>query len=250
MWAFLIGTLWHLIHTSWLILFLPPFDPWPLFYWSPPLHGQVVDAETKEPLPNVIVVAKWMLQATPSANAVDELEVMETVTDGEGRFAFTWRRPRFRWPWRGYLYDHAPEVIMFKSGYRFATFWRDRTDAQAELLSWMIRAVASPREWTSPPIKRVELSVFKGKLQEYAEHLADLEDGYLDNVFTVRNCSWRNYPRMQAVLHVEAERFRSLGISHRPHTLEERERSFEKFRKRCGSVVDLAKEYIPRERSR
>jgi len=232
MWAFLIGTLWHLIHTSWLILFLPPFDPWPLFYWSPPQHGQVVDAETKEPLPNVIVVAKWMLQATPSANAVDELEVMETVTDGEGRFAFTWRRPRFRWPWRGYLYDRAPEVIMFEGGYRFAMFWRHR-------------ALASPREWTSPPIKRVALSVFKGTLQDYAEYLAELEDGYLDNVFTLRNCSWRNYPRMQAVLHVEAERFRSLGISHRPHTLEERERSFANFRKRCGSVVDLAKEYIP-----
>jgi len=92
---------------------------------------------------------------------------------------------------------------MFKSGYRFATFWR-------------YRALASPREWASPPIKRVELSVFKGTLQDYAEHLADLEDGYLDNVFTLRNCSWRNYPRMQAVLHVEAERFKSSGISLRP----------------------------------
>ena len=47
--------------------------------------GMVIDADTKEPIEGVVVVATWLKELTTSAKPVED--VKETLTDGAGRWS-------------------------------------------------------------------------------------------------------------------------------------------------------------------
>lgn len=83
---------------------------------SDDFHGQVVDAETSEPIRGAVVTVVWKKFATPDFAVRNEVHsVRETLTDAEGRYrvksaaAFNWDP----------LKDIEPEprVVIYRAGY-------------------------------------------------------------------------------------------------------------------------------------
>lgn len=90
------------------------------FYSAKEIKATIVDAETGEPLEGVVVVAQWILFEGGIGHGGHgrRLEVLEAVTDKEGKFTITgWgpkRRPAFT-----YLDNLDPLLSIFKSGYKY-----------------------------------------------------------------------------------------------------------------------------------
>lgn len=80
-----------------------------------PWRGQVVDAETGQPLEGVIVVAIWdKLSPGVIHPRRDFHDALEVVTDSEGRFVIPARSLTTLNPFVNF---EGPETYMFKSGY-------------------------------------------------------------------------------------------------------------------------------------
>jgi len=80
-----------------------------------PWHGQVVDAETGQPIAGVVVLASWTVWTAGWPHPTEEFfGVAEVVTDTDGRFTIPARdlRPLGR---PGAIV--GPELRMFKAGY-------------------------------------------------------------------------------------------------------------------------------------
>lgn len=90
-----------------------------LTYVIMPMTARVVDADTGRPLESVVVVAHWELErGTVGGNVpADQLKVMETVTDKDGKFSFLGFGPESVRD--SFLVDKDPELIVFKSGYKY-----------------------------------------------------------------------------------------------------------------------------------
>jgi hypothetical protein len=80
-----------------------------------PWRGQVVDAETNQPLAGVVVLAIWD-KISPSLihPQRDFHDVDELVTDAEGRFVVP---ARSRWFLNPLVHLDGPRLEMFKGGY-------------------------------------------------------------------------------------------------------------------------------------
>src|SRR5947209_3399798 len=58
-------------------------------YSAEPITATVVDADTKEPLEGVVVVAHWEMKGgLEGGNVEGEVMIMEAVTDAQGKFHF------------------------------------------------------------------------------------------------------------------------------------------------------------------
>ncbi|HZR01806.1 MAG TPA: carboxypeptidase-like regulatory domain-containing protein [Burkholderiales bacterium] len=98
-------------------------------YSAAPFSGRVVDAETGAPIPGVIVLAQWLVEGPAESHPVGAIQIMEAVTDEQGRYSFPgWGpksvpRPDF-WSWiiAPVLSTHDPDVHFFKSGYRHVSY--------------------------------------------------------------------------------------------------------------------------------
>jgi hypothetical protein len=80
-----------------------------------PWKAQVVDAETRQPLPGVVVVVVWKkyLAFEGTAGVFEYVDSIEEVTGGDGRFVIAERF--FSNPDR--LIMKQPDFYLFKSGY-------------------------------------------------------------------------------------------------------------------------------------
>ncbi|HEY3178065.1 MAG TPA: carboxypeptidase-like regulatory domain-containing protein, partial [Casimicrobiaceae bacterium] len=61
------------------------------YYTSDPIEAWVVDAETGQPIEGAVVTANWQLVGftlDTGGRKGGQLEVMETITDANGRFYF------------------------------------------------------------------------------------------------------------------------------------------------------------------
>lgn len=88
----------------------------PLFYRAELIEGRVLDAETRQPIEDAVVIAQWILATPPEGHHNNYWIVIEAVTDAEGRYKIPgwgpkWR-PRFRW-----LDHYDPRLVVFKPGY-------------------------------------------------------------------------------------------------------------------------------------
>lgn len=148
----------------------------PSRYSAEAIEAWVIDAETKKPLEGVIVVAHWQLFYSTVGGRVPagQLEIMETVTDNNGRFYFpAWgpkKVPKYK-PQKGdiwiayipflapdgYLDDSDPALLLFKPGYEYAGLQnptRSHTDHSPVRRSvWngktiqMTKFMGTPEEW-------------------------------------------------------------------------------------------------------
>jgi len=91
---------------------------WILFYDNS-IKGTVIDAETGQPVGGAIVVGVWQLSQLVSEGDGGYAKVSLVKTDDQGKFTILpW--VRFK-PWKFYclLHENAPQVAIYKPGYRF-----------------------------------------------------------------------------------------------------------------------------------
>ena len=166
-------------------------------YSAAPIEAWVVDADTNEPLEGVIVTANWQLVSGTLAGGEipkGQLMVMEAVTDKDGRFYFEgWTKVNLT---TGELRDKDPQIVMFKSGYRYRGFTNDYPVNQV---------VIGVRRDSKLNKQTVKLEKFKGSLRAYAEHFR-LRSVY-DQV--IEDCEWKKIPTMLLAMDRERRRLKA-----------------------------------------
>jgi hypothetical protein len=89
-------------------------------YSAKPTYGFIVDAQTRQPVPGVVVLAHWDLEYGLEGGSAYAWVLKEAVTDAQGRFDIPgWgpsKVPEFL-PSGARLKDRDPRVVFFKLGY-------------------------------------------------------------------------------------------------------------------------------------
>jgi hypothetical protein len=205
--------------------------PWT--YSAEAIDAWVFDAETGQPLEGVVVVVSWGLrQGGFHPAGAGWLQVMETVTDAKGHFAFPAWGPKSR-PAGMYLFDD-PRLYFFKHDYRYAIAGNSWPTMKPNLNS--LRCF----EKNGLPI---QMKKFTGSLEEYAQHLS-LLDSLLNPAFE-QNCFWKQIPHMLVAMHLEAQRFREKKIHTSLNLIEQREGYNASKYATCGSVREYLRSYLP-----
>jgi len=101
----------------------------PFTYYSEPIHGRVIDEETGQPLPGVVVLADWTMVGY-GGDVV--LHTSETTTDRTGAYTIPAMprkiRPPFKW-----LEYRDPDLWLYKPGYY--CLWRMNKEAYVTPIS-------------------------------------------------------------------------------------------------------------------
>lgn len=195
-------------------------------YSADSISATVVDADTKQPIEGVVVIAHWeMKSGMESGNIAGEVMILETVSDGAGKFHFpAWGPKRVDVGLsNAHLTHDDPELILFKSGYRL------------EILANEVRqSYGNARRTSDWNSKTIQLKTFEGDLQAYA---SDLGMFFPDYAFS-GNCNWRQIPLTIAAMADQTRIFRAAKI----HT-----GNFYTFllsnEGSCGSVEALVREH-------
>ncbi|WP_347257938.1 hypothetical protein [Methylocaldum sp.] len=220
-------------------------------YSTEPIQARVVDAETKQPLEDVNVVANWQLEGgLEGGTNLGQMMVMETVTDSAGQFSFPAWGPKAI-P-SGYpleyqnarLKDMDPQLLLFKSGYKYLALYNRKTAEQMRGKGPSVRT----SDWNG---KTIEMRKFKGNLEEYAGELSYLNI-LLENVAVLyptelpqNPCKWKRIPLVILATGKQNEVFKANHIRFRTLGLYDRLLSNEKYysEKGCGSVKAFFREY-------
>jgi hypothetical protein len=167
----------------------------PLTYSAKEIHGQIVDAETGQPIEGAIVVAQWVLSHIGSGGYGTRLHIHETTTDKKGNYLVPAWGPTPRPPLTDLIY-RDPQILIFKSGY------------EPEGL-----------ENSIPQTDAVRVSEWDGRVVKLKKPTADIEKQafflssfYGDLERRDSNRDWYNYPRMLLALYAEKRRLQSRGL--------------------------------------
>lgn len=110
--------LWQMLVSIFLVIMIVSliFGKGWIIYHDRPYKGKVVDAETKQPIEGVAVVAIWYVQqsALGAGPIAKFLNAKEAITDKNGNFVIPSMFGFNLWP--GFLND--PNLIVFKPGYK------------------------------------------------------------------------------------------------------------------------------------
>jgi hypothetical protein len=155
-------------------------------YKGLPIEAWVVDAETKQPLENVIVRMQW--ESTRGGfdfTGTVPFIIKETVTDSNGHFHF----PEWEQRIRGMLAFPSPSLIFLKEGYKVLresnAGGAARDDKPSALKSW----------WHGKII-----ALHKPKTQkEYEDHILFLGNRDVRHIINLE-CMWKDIPRTLAFL--------------------------------------------------
>jgi hypothetical protein len=172
----------------------PDASALPDAYSAAGIRGWVVDAETKQPLEGVHVVAQWILRTgLLSSRHVERLKVLETVTDARGEYHFPEWGPEPRPPLSALDWGYDPILRFFKPGYRpdGAANYSPPPDNDTELARRVSR-------WDG---KTITLEPFRGTPERWAISLSDLQVGLSWGQGTGDpagrpNDNWKHMPRM------------------------------------------------------
>lgn len=197
-------------------------------YNAEAIEGWVVDAETGKPLEGVIVVADWQLKGGwEGGTNVNEIKILESVTDQNGRYSFPAWGPKFAL--MGNLARAAPEILMFKRGYKFLALsnytYRDSTKS----------------DWNK---KTVKLEPFSGTLEQYAQHLSMLNSDLWTIGYGVGDhwgdyCGWKSFPNMLRALDKLDEEIKPLRSFWSTVAARLRANDAKLRSAGCGTVADL-----------
>lgn len=200
----------------------------PQYYSAEAIEARVVDAETKQPLEGVVVVAHWQLFYSTVGGRVpgDQLMVLEAVTDKDGKFTFpAWgpkKVPKYK-PQKGdvwiahipflvpdsYLDERDPQLLLFKPGYEYRGIQnslRSTTDPSPLRRSeWNGKTIEMKRFVDRP----LSIGPHKYETSAYADHLSFLSTS-LETV--IDDCNWKKIPRMLLALKAQKDVFRGQGV--------------------------------------
>ena len=192
------------------LLLALPLSGCAITYSADPITARVVDAETKAPIEGVIVVAHWQLKGgMEGGNNVGQMNVLETVTNQNGQFYFPGWGPKLR-SLSGELKTESPEILLFTNGYRYLRLLNvlDEKSLRGEL------DMPLKSYWDK---KTIEMEKFKGSLEEYAEHVRDLNNNLEFSTDEPEKCHWKKIPRTILAMRQQRKYFEEQGVN--PHTL-------------------------------
>ncbi len=211
-----------------------PLPSYAVIYSAEATEGWVADAETGKPIEGVIVVAHWRITGgLEGGTPINELKILETVTDESGRYSFPAWGPKlaFLSGIFGSLGSESPEILMFKQGYKYQrliNYWYQGLDTSKSI-------------WDK---KTVKLEGFSGTLKEYSEHLWGLNDdlwitGYAVTYHWGDPCGWKSFPRMLKAMDKLDQEIHGLQWG-RPTVAGQLRMNDAKLRSAgCGTVSDL-----------
>lgn len=220
-----------------LVLFVNPAacSELPDTYSAEAIESWVIDADTKKPIEGVIVVAHWQLLAgMEGSTPVGQMEILETVTDKNGKFTFPAWGPKPRK--KGYLRGEDPQILLFKPGYEHRML---HNTVRSKVNYSPVRR----SEWNG---RRVELKPFKGTMEQSVERFNSL-NRELDMLVSQlpEECYWKKIPRMVVAMKQQREKLEKEGARY-PYSIDQRLSSSDQyFRERggvdCGSPLEFIK---------
>lgn len=201
-----------------------------LMYTAESMEARIVDADTKEPLEGVIVVAHWELErGTVGGNVpAGQLRVMEAVTDKEGKFSFPGFGPETLWD--SFLVNKDPELLFFKSGYEYQRLYNEYNSTR-ELRTRKVRR----SDWDG---KTIALKPFKGTGEGYASHLSFMHTSIRS---ILDDCNWKKIPRMLLALRKQKDIFKKQNVRHSLYAAD----YVPTNEKECGSPEEFFRSYRP-----
>lgn len=170
-------------------------------YSAEPTEGWVIDADTKIPIEDVIVVADWQLHKSTIAGKIPaaHLNIMETLTDKYGLFYFNKWGPTFaKW---GFFIDRDPALLFYKEGYEFHSV---QNPLPSEIDSSKVRRSV----WNGATI---ELKKFEGNLNDRASHLSLLHNSMYTILYGDK-CEWKKTPMLVLAIARQEKIFRENNV--------------------------------------
>lgn len=176
-------------------------------YSAQAIEGWVIDAETQAPLEGVVVLAHWDVVGPLEGNVAGEVQILETVTDANGRYVFpAWGPVQVPNPLL-VMFNNDPAIHYFKRGYRSLSVENIAT-VNPDYTRKSIRS----SDWNG---KRVALQNFHGDDKQYAAHF--IHDGSTliirRMVQHAHTCEWQQMPSFLSALLGERRRLSVLGFS-------------------------------------
>lgn len=204
-------------------------------YSANPISARVVDADTKEPLEGVNVVAHWNVVHHDWNSFRGDMVVMEDVTDKEGRFHFpAWGPKRIpkEFPWGSYMEATNPHITLYKPGYAYQELFNDRFGPQEDF-----KPGINSSDWNG---KTVEMKKFEGTVRDYSTQLHLL----LTDI-SFWHCLWTQMPNVLATVYQEEQKLKALGkfevYSPSSSVIKEID---DHWTKGCRPVQDVVKGYV------
>lgn len=202
-------------------------------YSAKPIEAWVIDAETKQPMEGVNVVAVWLLEYGLEGGGSTAMTIMETVTDKNGRFYFSAWGPKDipkNLPSEARLKDLDPMLQFFKSGYSGQQLFNKRDIGSM----WGHGASLRSSEWDG---KKVEMARLHGAVHTYGFNLPDfyyIEFG--------KYCEWKYIPKMIVAVSKEQKRFTEQQIHF--YGLDFTKLKLLPNQDMCGSAESFFEEYM------
>jgi hypothetical protein len=168
-----------------------PFHGWARSYSAEAIEGLVVDAETRQPLEGAIVVAYWGLEYGMEGGNMKIFQLMESVTDKQGRFRFPPWGPKeipAQLPSDARLKNRDPALDFYLDGYEVKAASNSKSVKDMGGHGDSVRK----SEWNG---KTVALKKFSGDRARYAEYLRLLRGSpvYLYPPAMIE-CVWNRVP--------------------------------------------------------
>ena len=154
-------------------------------YSTKAIQGTVIDNSTGQPLADVNVIAHWVLKYGLEGGNGSDLQLMESVTDDKGRYAFpAWGPLKVQRDLLSdaRLKDQDPELIFFKSGFAPLVLRNERSidfsgpGPSLRTSDWDGRTIALEKFTASPAA--------------YASVVSTLLTGV-----SIGRCRWQKIPR-------------------------------------------------------
>lgn len=162
-------------------------------YQFAPIEAWVVDAETGKPIEGAVVTANWELVkgSFDGPRYYGQLEVKETVTDANGRFAFD-----------GFSKEDSsgaelrgsdPQILIFKAGHKFERFTNDYHDGGAGMTRMYRTAAVNGKTVRLARLRTSDDEIGPhGSLHGRLEFVTKIMPGKSETA----KCYWQNIPRM------------------------------------------------------
>jgi len=212
-----------------LLLPLPACSSHPNQYSAEAIEAWVVDAETKQPLSDVIVVANWGLHVgtIDGRKPGGQLVVMETVADKDGRFSFPAWGPKRR-PFNTFLDNMDPGLALFKPGYEYRGM-------QNSVKSYVNNNQVRQSRWSG---KTIELKKFDGNMKKYARNLSFLHTT-MRSILIDGECDWKQIPKLIIAVDQQERIFRKNKIYSSLYSINDLTSNG------CGSPEEFFRSYRP-----
>lgn len=169
-------------------------------FYAEAIEAKVIDAQTGKPVQGAIVTANWQLEGgVDSGIPRAQLEILETVTDANGKFTVPAWGPRLAF--RGHASFKWPQILVFKSGYKYVRLTNEpRSGSQFTTSS----------DWNAKTIKFLPFG------KDTAAYVRDFDalNAQLDQIATNGgdDCAWRRLPQALRFVSREEIRIRAIGM--------------------------------------